>query len=150
MEITYDPIGIVHSPFKAQNDIDQQKYWGPQGFDHVNGDLEIYPEYLRGLEDTEGFSHLIIIFAFHKSSSDKGKLEAHPPRGDKKRGVFATRSPHRPNAIGFTIVKLEKRQGNILHVSGLDMIEDTPILDIKPYTPRDVKTNPRFGWLDEV
>jgi tRNA-Thr(GGU) m(6)t(6)A37 methyltransferase TsaA len=148
MEINFNPIGIVHSPFKTKNDIDQQKYRGPQGYDHVRGELEIFAEYQLGLEDTDGFSHLIIIFAFHESKG--GKLEAHPPRGDKKRGVFATRSPNRPNAIGLTIVKLEKRQDNILKVSGIDMIESTPILDIKPYTPRDVKTDTRFGWLEEV
>ena len=150
MEIKFNPIGIVHSPFKTKDNIDQQKYRGTRGFDHVKGELEIFTEYQRGLEDTEGFSHLIILFAFHESSSEGGKLEAHPPPGDKKRGVFATRSPRRPNAIGLTIVKLEQRQDNILKVSGIDMIENTPILDIKPYTPRDIKTDTRFGWLEEV
>ena len=147
MKITFNPIGIVHSPFKTKDDIDQQKFWG-QGYDKVKGELEIFSEYQRGLEDTEGFSHLIILFAFH--ASEGGKLEAYPPRGNKKRGVFATRSPNRPNAIGLTIVKLEQRQDNILKVSGIDMIENTPILDIKPYTSREIKPNARFGWLEEM
>ncbi|MBN1272699.1 MAG: tRNA (N6-threonylcarbamoyladenosine(37)-N6)-methyltransferase TrmO [Candidatus Aminicenantes bacterium] len=147
MNIRFQPIGCVHSPYKTLQDLATRRKNGRVKIEKTEGSLEIFPEFEEGLNDIDGFSHLIIIFAFHQSSS--GSLCAHPPHDHKKRGVFSTRSPHRPNPLGMTIVELVKREGNILKVAGIDMINDTPILDIKPYTPRDLKEGARFGWLEE-
>jgi tRNA-Thr(GGU) m(6)t(6)A37 methyltransferase TsaA len=148
MEIDLRPIGRVHSPFKQKTDIRQEDYWSPEGFDPIRGELEIYPEYASGLDCTEGFSHLIVLFAFHRS--EQGKLTALPPFETEEKGVFATRSPNRPNPLGLTVLRLLARRDNILEVAGMDMIEGTPILDIKPYTPRDRKPDARFGWLERT
>jgi tRNA-Thr(GGU) m(6)t(6)A37 methyltransferase TsaA len=145
MEISFRPIGIVHSPFKDRQDIPRSRCI--EGFDDVEGELEIFKEYEKGLENIEGFSHLILLFAFHKS--EQGSLIAHPPYDGKPKGVFSTRSPHRPNPLGFTVLRLIRREQNILKVSGVDMIEGTPILDIKPYTRRDLKKEAKFGWLED-
>lgn len=147
MELKFKPIGVVHSPFKKIEDIQTKKYANAQGFDSIKGELEIFKEYEAGLKDTEGFSHLIVLFAFHKSRGFK--LHTEPFLDDTLRGVFSTRSPHRPNPIGMTIVKVIKRKSNILKVSGVDMIEGTPILDIKPYTHRDQKSSLKLGWLKD-
>ena len=147
MDIAFKAIGIVHSPFKKLEDIQSKKYADAQGFDSVEGELEIFKEYEAGLKDTEEFSHLIILFAFNKSEGFK--LHTRPLLDDALRGVFSTRSPHRPNPIGLTIVKVIEREGNILKVAGVDMIEGTPILDIKPYTPRDQKSPVKYGWLED-
>ena len=147
MEIIFKPIGIVHSPFKEKEDIKKSRNIDPKGFETVLGELEIFEEFAEGLQDIDGYSHIILIFAFHKSA--ERKLYAHPPFDDKRRGVFSTRSPNRPNPIGFSILRLFKRDKNKLQVQGVDMLEGTPILDIKPYTPRDLKPEARFGWLEE-
>lgn len=146
MDIKLRPIGLVHSPFKQKTDIRQEKYRGPEGFDSIQGELEIFSEFAPGLDSTEGFSHLIVLFAFHRSG--EGKLSVLPPFETREKGVFATRSPHRPNPLGMTVLRLLQRRGNILEVAGVDMIEGTPILDIKPYTRRDRKPDARFGWLE--
>jgi tRNA-Thr(GGU) m(6)t(6)A37 methyltransferase TsaA len=148
MDIDLKPIGRVHSPFKRKADIRQDEYWTPEGFDAIRGELEIFPEFAPGLDSTEGFSHLIVLFAFHESG--EAKLSALPPFETSEKGVFATRSPHRPNPLGMTVLRLLQRKGNILEVAGVDMIEGTPILDIKPYTPRDRKPDARFGWLERT
>lgn len=140
------PIGIVHSPFKQKEDINPDRNLKPDGYDDVHGQIEIFPEFQEGLQDIDGFSHLIVICAFFRS--EEGKLFAHPPFDNKKRGVFSTRSPYRPNPIGLTVVRLLGREGNILKISGIDMMENTLILDIKPYTPRDLKSDAKFGWLE--
>ncbi|NIM90440.1 MAG: tRNA (N6-threonylcarbamoyladenosine(37)-N6)-methyltransferase TrmO [Candidatus Aminicenantes bacterium] len=147
MEIKLRPIGVVHSPFKTNEDIETERFADPQGFDSVEGDLEIFEEYEAGLKDTEGFSHLIIIFAFHESEGYR--LHTKPFLDDQLRGLFSTRSPNRPNPIGLTVVKVVERKGNRLRVKGIDMIEGTPILEIKPYTPRDQKPSIKFGWLED-
>ncbi|MDH7512099.1 MAG: tRNA (N6-threonylcarbamoyladenosine(37)-N6)-methyltransferase TrmO [Clostridiales bacterium] len=146
-EIRFRPIGRVHSPFKAREDIDPLRNVRPNGLAKVEGELEIFKPYAAGLKDIDGFSHLIVIFAFHRSQ--KVKLLVKPPRETRRRGVFSTRSPHRPNPIGLTIVRLLGRRKNILQVSGMDMLDETPILDIKPYTPRDSKRRLKHGWLEE-
>lgn len=146
MEIKFKPIGLVHSPFKKKKDIQPKKYVNTHWFDSIQGELEIFKEYEPGLKDIEGFSHLIVLFAFHKS--ERYKLHTIPFRNDNLRGVFSTRSPRRPNPIGLTIVKIIERKGNILKVSGIDMIEGTPILDLKPYTPNDQKSPLKLGWLE--
>jgi tRNA-Thr(GGU) m(6)t(6)A37 methyltransferase TsaA len=146
--IHFEPIGIVHSPLKNRGDIPREKSRDPKGFEDVYGEVEVFKNFEQGLDDIDGFSHLILIFVFHESSEQN--LYAHPPFDSKRRGIFATRSPHRPNPVGMTVVKLEGRDRNILKISGLDMFEGTPLLDIKPYTPREIKENPAFGWLDQI
>jgi tRNA-Thr(GGU) m(6)t(6)A37 methyltransferase TsaA len=145
MEIKLKPIGIAHSPFKKKEDIESKKYADSRGFDSVQGELEIFKEYEEGLKDTEGFSHLVIIFAFHKSEGYK--LHTKPLLEHTLRGIFSTRSPNRPNPLGMTVVNVIERKGNRLKVSGIDMMEGTPILDIKPYTSRDQKSPIKLGWL---
>ncbi|MEW5900172.1 MAG: tRNA (N6-threonylcarbamoyladenosine(37)-N6)-methyltransferase TrmO [Acidobacteriota bacterium] len=142
------PIGIVRSPFKSAEEIDPRRNIRPDGFADVAGEIEIFRPYSAGLKDIAGFSHLIVIFAFHRSP--RSKLLVRPPFQKWRRGVFSTRSPHRPNPVGMTIVKLLGRRGNILRVSGIDMIEGTLVLDIKPYTPRDVKRRIRQGWMAQA
>ncbi|MBD3414260.1 MAG: tRNA (N6-threonylcarbamoyladenosine(37)-N6)-methyltransferase TrmO [Candidatus Aminicenantes bacterium] len=140
------PIGVIHSPFQSREDIKKQRQ--THEVEDFLGELEIFKEFEPGLKDIDGFSHLIIIFQFHKSK--QRNLFAHPPHDGKKRGVFSTRSPDRPNAIGMTIVRFLKRKGNTLKASGIDMLEGTPILDIKPYTQRDIKKKASFGWLSQT
>jgi tRNA-Thr(GGU) m(6)t(6)A37 methyltransferase TsaA len=147
-EFNFEPIGIFHTPFKNREDIPRKKYYDPHGFEDVRGEVEVFKNFEPGLDDIDGISHLILVFVFHESL--ERNLYAHPPFDSKRRGIFATRSPHRPNPIGVTVVKLEGREGNILKVSGLDMFEGTPVLDIKPYTPRDKKENATYGWLDQI
>jgi tRNA-Thr(GGU) m(6)t(6)A37 methyltransferase TsaA len=147
MEIKLKPIGVVHSPFKTKEDIETERFADPKGFDAVEGDLEIFEEYEAGLKDTEGFSHLMVIFAFHESEGYR--LHTKPFLDDQLRGLFSTRSPNRPNPIGLTVVEAVERKGNRLRVKGIDMIEGTPILDIKPYTPRDQKPSIKYGWLED-
>lgn len=148
MEIKVKPIGMIHSPYKEPADIPKPIKYDPFRFEKTHGEIEIYPEYQEGLKDIDGFSHLIVLFSFHKS--EKIHLTAHPPLDKKPRGIFATRSPHRPNLIGMSVIKLLSRKGNILKISGIDMIEGTPVLDIKPYTLRDQKKDIRLGWIDSV
>jgi tRNA-Thr(GGU) m(6)t(6)A37 methyltransferase TsaA len=144
---SFKPIGVIHSPFKTREDIDPLRNVRRSGFTKVEGKLEIFEPYATGLKDIDGFSHLIVIFAFHQSQ--KAKLLVKPPLETRLRGVFSTRSPHRPNPLGLTIVRLLGRRKNILKVSGLDMLDGTPILDIKPYTPKDIKRRPGLGWLEQ-
>ncbi len=141
--IVFKPIGIIHTPFK-----DDKKKIPRQGrFGEGNeGYAEIFPEYAEGLKDTEGFSHLYFIFHFHQS--DGYSLLQYTPRNHNLRGVFAIRSPRRPNAIGQTIVKVNKVEGNKIYFSGADMIDGTPLLDIKPYVPEiDMYPDALNGWL---
>ena len=135
MDIIFKPIGTIHSPFQKKEDIKKFRNADPKGFDSIRGELEIFEEYAEGLQDLDGFSHIILIFAFHKS--EEKRLFAHPPYDNKRRGIFSTRSPNRPNPIGFTVLRLINREKNKIQAQGMDMIEGTPILDIKPYTPRD-------------
>ncbi len=143
MEIKFKPIGILHTPFKETTGIPRQA----AGAKDVKGELEVFPEYSPGLKDLQDFSHIVIVFNFHKVIAPS--LKAHPPWDDKSHGVFATRSPYRPNPIGVSVVKLESVKDNILHITGIDMADGTPVLDIKPYIP---DLNPegkiRLGWLE--
>lgn len=146
MEIVFRPIGIVHSLYDTPEDVKRDRRKSSCEREEKKGKLEIFSEYEEGLTDIDGFSHLYVLFAFHQSGP--GSLWAHPPHDRKKRGVFSTRSPRRPNPLGMTIVKLIERKGNILKVAGIDMVDGTPILDIKPYLPGDRKEDARFGWLE--
>lgn len=142
-EILLKPIGIVHSPFKEPTEVPKDSTDGMS----YNGTVELFPEYKDGLKDLEGFSHLILIFYFHKS--EYCHLIVKPFLDTYLRGVFATRSPHRPNFIGLSVVKLIKIEDNILYIRGIDMIEGTPVLDIKPYIPEfDSNEEIKIGWLE--
>ena len=109
------------------------------------GEIVIFDEFAPAVADLEGFSHLIVIFAFHRAGGFK--LKTVPPGETRPRGIFATRSPHRPNPLGMSVVRLLGRDGPVLRVAGLDMIDGTPVLDIKPYTRRDRKSRIRTGWV---
>ena len=146
MRINIEPIGIIHSLFKRKEDIRTLGFSSATGFDEVEGEIEVFKKYEEGLKDIEGFSHLIIIYLFHKI--ENYSLHVKPYLDKNLRGVFSTRHPKRPNRIGFTIVKLLERRENILKVKGVDMLEGSPVLDIKPYTYRDMKDNVKIGWLE--
>jgi len=137
---------VAHSPFRKREDVDPRRNLRPDGFSDIRGEIEVDPAYAAGLKDISGLSHLIIIFAFHKSGP--GHLLVKPPFEKRRRGVFSTRSPRRPNPIGMTVVRLLGRRGNILRVSGIDMLDGTPVLDIKPYTSRDRKRGVKRGWME--
>jgi tRNA-Thr(GGU) m(6)t(6)A37 methyltransferase TsaA len=141
---TMQPIGYVRGPYREGKEI-------PKGLgvkhDAV-GVLEISGEFVEGLADIEGFSHLFVIWAFDRSEGFS--LTAAPPSDDRPHGVFATRSPRRPNPIGLTVVELLRREGGALHVKGIDMLDGTPILDLKPYLSSIPEERLRRGWLAEA
>jgi tRNA-Thr(GGU) m(6)t(6)A37 methyltransferase TsaA len=114
----------------------------------MEGILEIDPDLEEGLTDVEGFSHLFVIWVFDRSGNVE--LTGTPPADDRPHGVFATRSPYRPNPIGLTVVRLLRREGNRLHVKGIDMLDGTPILDVKPYLSSVPAEQLKRGWLDEA
>jgi len=143
-KITMNPIGIIHSPYKQIKDMPIQgkvklgiKAW-----------IELKQEYAAGLKDLDGFSHAIILYYFHKS--EKIEIEGKPFLEDNKHGIFAIRSSHRPNHIGLSVVKIEKIEDNQLHFTEVDVLNGTPVLDIKPYvTHFDVRDNAVSGWLEK-
>jgi tRNA (adenine37-N6)-methyltransferase len=138
------PIGFVRSPYVDTRDV-------PKGLGtkhSAEGILEINPEMEAGLTDIEGFSHLFVIWAFDRS--DRVDLIGRPPSDERPHGVFATRSPRRPNPIGLTVVELLRRDGHRLYVRGVDMLDQTPILDIKPYLSGVPQEQLRRGWLAEA
>ncbi len=143
-EICYKPIGVVYSPFKEPKGVPIQPVFAK----NTEGRIEIFPEYSAGLKDLEGFSHIIVIYHFHKAKEPK--LEVTPFLDPTPKGVFSTRAPSRPNPIGISIVRLMKMDHNILYVSEIDMIDRTPVLDIKPYVPEfDTRKNVKAGWLEK-
>jgi tRNA-Thr(GGU) m(6)t(6)A37 methyltransferase TsaA len=143
-KICFRPIGTIHSPFHTVRGVPIQAA-AAMG---VRGSLEIYEACAEGLKDLEGFSHLILLYHFHLTGETRLRLK--PFLDDTERGVFATRAPTRPNPIGLSVVRLLAREGNILTIEGVDMVDGTPLLDIKPYVPRfDVHPGERIGWLTE-
>ena len=141
---TFRPIGIIESPYTESSEI-------PKGLGvkhDVEGILKILPEFEPGLVDIEGFSHLFVIWVFDRISGFD--LTASPPSDNRSHGVFATRSPRRPNPIGLTVVQLLRRDQAHLHVRGVDMLNGTPILDIKPYLSSIAPETLRRGWLAEA
>ncbi len=138
------PIGTVRSPFTDAAGIPR----GPGAKHEAEGVLEIRPELEAGLTDIEGFSHLYVIWVFHESEG--AELLGTPPTDDRPHGVFATRSPYRPNPIGLTVVRLLGRDRSRLRVRGVDMLDGTPILDIKPYLSNVPEGELRRGWLAEA
>jgi tRNA-Thr(GGU) m(6)t(6)A37 methyltransferase TsaA len=138
------PIGYIRSPY--QNTEQVPKGLGAQHA--AEGILDILPEYEAGLTDIEGFSHLIVLWVFDRAGGFE--LLGTPPSDNRPHGVFATRSPRRPNPIGFTVVELLRRDGSRLHVLGVDMLDGTPILDLKPYLSNIPADKLRRGWLQEA
>ena len=137
-------VGTVHTPYNEKRQI--AKGLGAKHEDQ--GIIEIFPEFEAGLMDIEGFSHLIVLWAFDRSESVE--LVGKPPSDDRPHGVFATRSPYRPNPIALTIVELLRRDKCSLHVRGVDMLNGTPVLDIKPYLSSVPNEVLRRGWLDQA
>ena len=141
-EVVYKPIGVVHSPFKTPKDVPIQSAAAKD----VIGSVEVSPEYVAGLKDVEGFSHLILVYHFHLAQ--KYSLLVKPFLDEKLHGVFSTRAPSRPNPIGVSIVRLAKIEKNLLHIQDVDVLDGTPLLDIKPFVPEfDQRNAERIGWL---
>ncbi|MEW6570698.1 MAG: tRNA (N6-threonylcarbamoyladenosine(37)-N6)-methyltransferase TrmO [Nitrospirota bacterium] len=136
-----EPIGLIHSPFKSKGGTPIQS-----SRSRATGTVEVFKEYEEGLDDIEGFSHIILIYKFHKSRGYRLKVK--PFLDGEDRGLFATSYPRRPNQIGLSVVKLLKRERNILSVRGIDVIDKTPLLDIKPYVPDFIHAGTiKIGWL---
>jgi len=143
-EITYRPIGMIHSPFKEPKGTPIQ----PAGAEGIAGRVEVFPEYVVGLTDLEGFSHIILIYHFHLSK--ESALKVKPFMDGQSHGVFAMRGPSRPNAIGMSVVRLVGVEENVLHIQDMDIVDGTPLLDIKPYVPQfDIRKVDKVGWLEE-
>lgn len=141
----YHPIGTIHSPFKDLKGMPIQ----PSGAVGVRGQIEILPEYVEGLKDLDGFSHIILIYHLHKAG--EARLTVVPFMDTQPRGVFATRAPVRPNTIGLSVVALVEIEGSILHIENVDVLDGTPLLDIKPYIPQfDEQETVRIGWLEQA
>jgi len=141
-EYRIKPIGVIHSPFNDRKEVPIQ----PR-FSRDKGEVELFDEYSEGLKDIEGFSHIILVYFFHKSQDYS--LLVRPYLDNKEKGVFATRFPERPNHIGISVVKLLEKKENTLIVGGIDVIDGTPLLDIKPYVPPfDNTKTVKIGWLE--
>ena len=144
-DIRFRPIGIIHTPFKEQNGTPIQ----PRRSNGAKGRIELYPEFAEGLSDLDGFSHIILLYYFHLS--DGYKLSVIPYLDTRTRGLFATRAPRRPNPLGLSIVQLERVTDCQLDVIGVDILDGTPLLDIKPYIPEfDFIPKCSTGWLTDV
>jgi tRNA-Thr(GGU) m(6)t(6)A37 methyltransferase TsaA len=142
-EFKIKAIGLIHTPYSEPAGTPIQGAFKPD----VEGTVEVFDEYAEGLADVEGFSHLTLIYKFHRAKP--AGLIVKPFLVDELKGVFATRSPRRPNGIGVTTVRLLGRDGNVLRVAGVDMFDGTPLLDVKPYVPYfDERTGTRIGWLE--
>lgn len=143
-KITMIPIGIIHSPYEQVKNMPIQGKFKPG----VKAWIELKEEYSAGLKDLSDFSHAIIIYYFHKS--EKTEIEGKPFLEDNRHGIFAIRSPHRPNHIGLSVVKIEEIKDNKLYFSEVDVLDGTPVLDIKPYIKQfDIRDNTISGWLDK-
>lgn len=143
-EVIYRPIGVVYSPFKEPKNLPIQA----SASKGTNGTIELNPKYAEGLKDLEGFSHIILLY--HFSLVKAGSLLVKPFLDDTFHGVFATRSPARPNAIGISTVRLIRIENNILYIQDIDILDGTPLLDIKPYIPKfDCRRTTKIGWFTD-
>lgn len=143
--VPYEPIGVIHSPHRDAKKTPVQPVFA-RG---IAGTAEVFPEYEEGLRDLEGFSHIYLIYHFHRAAP--ARLVVKPFLDDTPRGVFATRAPTRPNPIGFSLVRLVRREGHILHLEDVDVLDGTPLLDIKPYVARfDQRDDVQSGWQEDV
>jgi tRNA-Thr(GGU) m(6)t(6)A37 methyltransferase TsaA len=144
-EINYTPIGIIHTPFSTPEGTPIQ----PRGADGVEGTVKVFSEFVNGLADLSGFSHIFLIYHFHLAKPFS--LRVKPFLDDKPHGLFATRAPARPNPIGISIVELLDIDDNTLHIRDVDVIDNTPLLDIKPYVPDfDQREATKIGWLEHT
>jgi len=149
MKIEYTPIGIIHSPHTTPDGMPIQ----PTGAKGVEGKVEVFEDFAPGLKDLDGFSHIILLYYFHRSEGYE--LETIPFLDTKPHGVFATRAPKRPNPIGLSIVKLVRIDGRILYIENIDVLDNTPLIDIKPYVPDfdappNAQTDVKTGWLENL
>ena len=144
-KIEFEPIGIIRTSFKKLEGIPIQ----PKHAGGAKGKIEVFKQYHDGLKDLDGFSHIVLLYYLHAS---KGyKMLVVPYLDTQKRGLFATRAPKRPNAIGLSVVRLERIEGGVIDVSGVDILDKTPLLDIKPYVPAfDDPAEVRLGWLEKA
>lgn len=142
--ITYFPIGVAHSPFRSPEGTPIQAGVAKD----IQARIEIFPEYAKGLKDLEGFSHIIVLFHLHVAKFKS--LNVIPFLDTESHGIFSTRSPGRPNPIGFSVVELERIEKDMLFVKGVDILDGSPILDIKPYVPQfDVFETTKNGWIEK-
>jgi tRNA-Thr(GGU) m(6)t(6)A37 methyltransferase TsaA len=143
--LTYEPIGIIHTTFKDQKSTPIQGIFAPDS----TGEVEVFPQYADGLKDIAGFSHLILIYHFHLSKDYS--LLTKPFLDKENKGIFAIRHFKRPNNIGLSVVRLDKVNGNVLEIGEVDIVDGTPLLDIKPYVPDfDNRLNVRTGWYEQA
>jgi tRNA-Thr(GGU) m(6)t(6)A37 methyltransferase TsaA len=143
--VSFHPIGVIRSVHIDPNTTPIQPIYAKDS----PGRLEVLPKFAEGLDDIEGFSHIYLIYHLHRAHAPQ--LRVKPFLQDAEHGIFATRSPCRPNPLGLSLVRLLRREGNILHLADVDMLDGTPVLDIKPYSTRfDRVENPRGGWTDDV
>jgi len=144
LQIILNPIGIIRTPHTDVKNMPIQ----PIAAEGIRGTIELLPEYAAGLKDIEGFSHLTLIYRFHKIEGYE--LEVVPFMDTVAHGIFASKAPKRPNAIGISTVKLLAVEGSILHIEQVDMLDGTPLIDIKPFYPRyDNRENVKIGWLEK-
>jgi tRNA-Thr(GGU) m(6)t(6)A37 methyltransferase TsaA len=145
MKIEFTPIGIIHSPFMDLEGMPIQ----PVGAAGVKGTVEVFEDFHPGLKDLDGFSHIILLYHFHRSHGFN--LHVVPFMDSQKRGLFATRAPKRPNPIGLSVVQLDKVEDGVLYIQAVDILDGTPLLDIKPYVPEfDAQVGVRTGWLEKA
>jgi len=143
--IEFQPIGVIHTPFSERAGMPIQ----PSGAGGVQGSVEVYPEFREGLSDLDGFSHIILLYCFHRI--EDFKLRVVPFLDTVTRGLFSTRAPMRPNPIGLSVVRLLGIEDGILRIENVDILDGTPLLDIKPYVPEfDAQSKIRTGWLEQV
>ena len=143
-EIKYKAIGVIHSPFKKSRGTPIQ----PRAAKGIEGTVEVFPEYAEGLKDVEEFSHIILIYHFHLSK--KSTLKVKPYMDNELHGVFAMRGPSRPNPVGISVVRLLRIEENMLHIQDVDIVDGTPLLDVKPYVPEfDIREVTKTGWLEK-
>jgi len=143
MTINYEPIGVINTPFKSREGMPIQS----SGAKGIKGTITVKKEFEEGLEDLEGFSHIYLIYHFHKS--DNYTLKTKPFLDDKPRGVFSTRAPKRPNPVGISVVRLIRVKENTLEIENVDMLDGTPLIDIKPYIPDfDIQKVDKVGWIN--
>jgi tRNA-Thr(GGU) m(6)t(6)A37 methyltransferase TsaA len=144
-DVTFVPIGVIHSDHLEPAQTPIQPFFAKG----CRGTAEVFPAYAEGLKDIDGFSHVILLYQFHRS--DPPSLVVRPFLDDKDRGIFATRHPCRPNPIGLSIVRLIRREGQLLHLEDIDILNGTPLLDIKPYLPQyDPPNVARAGWTEDI
>ena len=145
MKIIYKPVGIIHSPFIKLEEMPIQ----PSSESSAPGLVEVYSEFAPGLQDLEGFSHIYLLYHLHKTG--EVKLKVTPFLDEQARGLFATRAPNRPNPIGLSLVKLVRIENNLLYVDRVDVLNGTPLIDLKPYIPAfEGPEDVRIGWLENA